>query len=118
MLLVALPRGTGGYWRQQALSDLLALCLAVVFSIGTTIVSVAIDRFSRYALAAALLVGPGIGRHVARSSFAELGCPGRRNQRDAVQQGGQSRGLWRRVLLVGGARPIQGLLWRAQRGPR
>src|ERR1700751_2068730 len=101
MLRVTLRRRTGGYWRQKALPDLLTLCLTVILS---TVVAVAVivARFPRYAPTAALLLRRRVSWHVARSSFAELGCTGRRScHRDAVQQRWQSRGLWRRVFLVG-----------------
>ena len=100
MLLVTLRCGAWSCWRQKALQDLLTLCLTVVLS-STITAAAAMVRFPRYVPAAALLHRPQIGRHVARPSFAELGCAGRGSHRDAVQQGGQSRGFWRRVLLIG-----------------
>jgi hypothetical protein len=102
-----LRRGTGGYWQQKALQDLLTLHLAVVLNTGTTVAAVAIAvivvRFPRYAPPRLFFLDVNQSAHCSL-----VFC---RAWVYWAKQGWQGRGLWWRVLLVGGARAIQGLLW-------
>ena len=56
MLRVTLRRGTGGYWRQEALPNLLTFRLAVILSTVAAAVAVIIVQFPRYVPTAALLL--------------------------------------------------------------